>query len=533
MPQLALNQPPPPDYYAENLRRVLHHVRAFYGDLLTPEECAFAERIESCSSAAQRLFARLIGRRGPWIRVDKLNYSEVAHRQRALDELAAAQLVTVNSPAPADALLGLLTNDERARLFPVITAASKPQWIERCVSRYCDAHIAQRMARDFPWVYVREFALFKLYQLLFFGDAQQDMATFVLQDLGILTYESYDLNHAHRQFSDRVQLDRYLAVRALSGLSYRLDEAPSLAQTLVAGLASNAETRLEQRVRDRALNRIGRWHEQRAEFHAALDCYSRSSRHPARERATRLLHRLGDEAGAASLLSQIRAAPRCADEEDFAGRFGTRQRSRSSIATTECRLAGAVAPGDIERIAIDVLTAQRGRGWHLENRFSLGLAGLAFWPVVFADVPGAFVNPYQTGPVDLDWPDFLEPRRAILDAHLGALGDAFADVVRDTWTQKQGIANRLVSWAHFDAELLDAVLNAIPAAALLRLAQFVIANLHRLRTGFPDLLLVYGPGEYEFVEVKGPTDQLQPAQRIWFKVLQELQLPARVVKFKT
>ena len=44
--------------------------------------------------------------------------------------------------------------------------------------------------------------------------------------------------------------------------------------------------------------------------------------------------------------------------------------------------------------------------------------------------------------------------------------------------------------------------------------------------------MIYGPGSFEFVEVKGPTDQLQPGQRIWFEALEHLELPARVLKFR-
>ncbi|MCZ6711976.1 MAG: VRR-NUC domain-containing protein [Gammaproteobacteria bacterium] len=533
MPQLAANRPPPPDYYAENLRQVLAHVRLHYADVLMPEEHAFAQSVLACSAAAQRLFARLIGRKGPWIRVDKVNYAEVDDLENSLDELHLAELISVNDPAPADALLGLLTNPERAQVFPNIAARSKPQWIERCVSRHSDAYIAHRIARQFPWVCVRPYPILRLYQLLFFGDTHQDLSTFVLEDLGMLRYESYQLTPEHRQFADRVALDRYLRLRALNALSHRVDEMPTLAPSLAHALRMNTSSRLEARVRDRALNRLGRWHERRGESAAALDCYGLSTSHPARERSARVLQRLGDHAGVEKLLCMMRRAPRSTEEEDFAERFGAPRQS-STIPTTEFKLDGAV-PGDIEQYAIDTLTADRGRGWHLENRFSLGIAGLAFWPVIFADIPGAFVNPFQSAPVDLGWPDFLEPRADLLTAHLEMLGEEqrFVAFVRRTCLEKRGVANRLVSWRHFDETLLDAALSAIPAATLLSLAHLVLQNLHRLRTGFPDLLVVYGPGEYEFVEVKGPTDQLQPGQRIWFKELARLQLPARVVKFKS
>ena len=183
---------------------------------------------------------------------------------------------------------------------------------------------------------------------------------------------------------------------------------------------------------------------------------------------------------------------------------------------------------------MEVLTCAGGRAWHLENRFPLGIAGLLFWNAVFAPVKGAFLNPFQSGPVDLAWSDFARVRAQIIEERRTRLRTkgAVYDMLQNTWAAKQGVANRLVSWRHFDSAVLDAVVASIPESALLDLGYHVLTNLYRARTGFPDLLVIYGVERYEFVEVKGPEDQLQPGQRIWFKSLKQLGLPARVLKFK-
>ena len=72
----------------------------------------------------------------------------------------------------------------------------------------------------------------------------------------------------------------------------------------------------------------------------------------------------------------------------------------------------------------------------------------------------------------------------------------------------------------------------MPEPDLKEIARYVIQQPYRAKTGFPDLLVIYGNGSYEFVEVKGPTDALQPAQRIWLQVLGDIGSPARVLKFK-
>ncbi len=292
-------------------------------------------------------------------------------------------------------------------------------------------------------------------------------------------------------------------------------------------------SRVEQRTRDRLLNDLGRWHERRGELDQARACYLESTSHPARERLSRLLHRLGDHEGVATLLAAMRADPWAPEEQDFAGRFPGRRRSRPPMVSV-CRLHAATPPA-IEQHALTLLTAGGGQGWHLENLLPLGLAGLLFWDEVFAPVAGAFSHPLQPAPRDLFWPDFARVRQGLLSrrrdelARPGAVGQRLRAVSRC----KRGITNALVHWQALTPSLIETLLDNVPHEALMRLADYTIGNLHRCRNGFPDLLVVYGPGAWELVEVKGPNDQLQPAQRVWLATLEALSLPARVLKFKS
>ncbi len=74
--------------------------------------------------------------------------------------------------------------------------------------------------------------------------------------------------------------------------------------------------------------------------------------------------------------------------------------------------------------------------------------------------------------------------------------------------------------------------EGIPVEQLLALAEFTLRNLGRFRNGFPDLLLIYARNVFEFIEVKGPNDQLQAAQYSWLAELKRLGLPARVLRYK-
>ena len=547
MPQLVSQQPPPADYYAANLRLLLTEVSDRYHDLLDADDRNFVSACLSASIPAQRLFARLLSRRGPWIRVDSLDYPEVGAKGPALEELRAAGLVAVDPVAPADALLNLLTRPELNSLYPSIRVRTKAEFVNSCVGRYADSAIRRRLQHQVHWVCVNAFSSFNVCRLLYFGDERQDMSAFVVQDLGILRYEPYEIGASTRQFDVRAEVDGYLRLRGLSLLSRRVDTVPGLASRLLLGLWAEPETRAEQHQRNKVLLRLARWHERRGELDEALQCYARATAHPARERQVRILKRLGDDCSAKRLVAQIAATPWGSEEEDFARRYGRKrftkkppgrkwlgqQQDRNGVWTTLCQLSGPV-PAGIEGHAQRLLAANVGTGWHLENRFPLGLVGLLYWDEIYAPVKGAFTHRFQLGPRDLFWPDFAPARQSLLQARTQMLSrpGAVARRLHQVWAAKAGTANPLVNWQALSPPLIATLAQQVPAEVLLRLAARTINNLHRLRTGFPDLLMVYGPGAYEFVEVKGPGDQLQPAQRVWLRELDELGLPHRVLGFR-
>tara|TARA_A100001037_G_scaffold123214_1_gene112032 strand:- start:10861 stop:12474 length:1614 start_codon:yes stop_codon:yes gene_type:complete len=535
VPKLVARQPPPPDYYADNVRQLMGHVQRHYGDLLQPDEQSYLHGCQRLSPDALRLFARLLGRKGPWVRIDRLRYPEVVDLDCALRELQAATLVEINGPVPADGLLGLLTQKELLALFPSVSAAEvagKAQRVAHCISSYPDELIVRQVARQYPWVCVARYQVYFRLQVLFFGDARQDLSTFVLRDLGLSNYEPYELCRSQRQFAARTALDLYLRLLALASLARRGGEieaiVPHVLRELTACHKAGWPSRLHQRVAAKILNRLGRRYERQGDVAGALACYEDSTLHPARERRVRLLKGQGRDSEAATLIASIQSEPWSAAEQDFAERFGIR--ARCDIPTTRVPLARP-SPPRVEQHAIEELARQGDRAWHVENALPLSLAGLAYWPVIFTDAPGAFVNPFQLAPVDLFWDDFCAARQTAMGCREEQLASGFARTVRATFNAKRSISNRLVHWGVMSPELLDALLEAVPESQLHRLARYALENLPRARVGFPDLFVVGSQGGFEFVEVKGPTDQLQPAQRVWFKALQGLSMPARMLKY--
>ena len=535
--RLQPQQPPPPHYYAANLLAVVHTVVARYGDILTDVERGFGARIQSLSIDGQRLLARLIGRTRPLLREDSLNYPEVGDLPAALDELDERTLIDRCPAMTSRQILQLLTVDElRSTFWEVRTPlASKGERIERIVEVSPGRVCGWRIRRICRWLALRDVEQLQLYCLLFFGDRGQDLRTFVMRDLGIYRFEAVPLCKEARQFADRAMLDRFLELLRAQDEIVALGARPNAAgdraaiADLIDRLWHSAADRMLERRRSRALNRLGRNLERVGAFDMALTCYRRSTLAPARERRMRILHRLQDSAGVEALRSEIAVAPQTTLEADFASRFERPFRRPSLPVWQQTLNGGPSAPTAIEQHALRLLTADGGVGWHLENNLPMAIFALAYWEWLFAPVQGAFVNAFQTGPVDLFWPDFFAARKGRCQ---DPLDGALLPRLRSTIGAKADVANRLFNWRRFTPAVANAIFDAIPEEDLRALLAIVRDDLSGRRSGFPDLTVVYGPGRYEFVEVKGPTDQLQIHQRLWIQALQERHLPVRVLRFR-
>lgn len=533
--------PAPEDYYQNNCCLLFRFVLERYGDLLCPEERTQFEKYLSLSNDAQRLVARLLTRKGPQFRVDLLAYREIDDLGEAIEELESSGLLSRNPQVSADALLHLLRKDElvtfwcqsKSRAASEIRKLRKDELVTHLASRYTDRQIRDRLYADYTLIALQNPEVWELAKLLYFGEARSDWSTFVLNDLGRIRYEDVDIST--RQFENRNDLERYLSLMTLSRLSHNLAEHEQLAGVLAEHLIRVQGDRFVARRRDRALLRVARHLEKSQRAQEALSTYGSVQRHPARERSIRLLHRSGRTDEAEALLSSARHDPYSEEESQFCERFRQR-RAGFQPETFTVEFDSIDAEERIETQALRYLAEHRGlsMGAHVENVFVRSLTGLVYWPVIYQDIPGAFTNPFQSGPNDLYLEDFVDVRRAALEqleSELSAPG-ALQAHIRSTIDEKFNVANSLVSWSMFDVIDVEEMLDVIPEEDIRRLTSFQIRRLTQFRTGLPDLLVFYPDGGYELIEVKGPNDQLQPVQRLWFKHFDRMGIPARVMKIR-
>lgn len=536
---LTPQTPPPEDYYQNNCRLLFKHVLTRFPHLLDTAHKRALLAFLHADDDAQRLFARLLTRKGPWLRCDSLDYREVGDTQGAIDDLQARNLVQRQSPGPADALLNLLRKPELVDLAAhlglrgPVKNLRKSALIQVLLHARTDARLHRILDTHLRWLAIAEPRVWEDVKLLYFGGRAQDWSTFVMQDLGMVRYEA--VSQAGDRYDTANQFVADKRLRYLADLSYRVSEHPALGPALVERLGACEVDRWQRRRRNKSLLRVAQVQEKAGELNAALHTYAAAEIHPARERQVRILTRINRDSEAQQLLDKIRAEPLNEEEALFAARFGRRLGGYQPPVLEE-PIARIDPECSIEEQALQVLQERHGVQWgvHSENALIRSLTGLRYWNTLFAPAPGAFTNPFQVAPHDLTYEDFALERAAQIAATEAATADAenlhrhLVACAADKW----GIANALVSWRFLAGVDLEALLQAMPAADVAALTAYQIRNLYHRRTGFPDLFVAYGDGSYELVEVKGPNDQLQPGQRLWFARLDQLGIPARVLKLR-
>ena len=535
-----------PLYYRDNFEQLCATVREQYEDLLQQREMDFYDRYQSLDTSARCLYIRLVSRRGPLFRREQLSYPELGDLETVIPQLVANGLLQrVESPDP-ELLLQILRKDELLQIY-------SSQLEGRKTRRKADlqAHLmvtlepdqlvlAWRDSTD-PDCYLLEVDYrdcVELFQLLFFGNRRQNLTEFVLSELGVVRYWDYSLDREYRLFKNRQQIDDYLL---LGELREQYDEAvenddPEAVLAAVDPLLVQEDCALLLPRRDRLRNRVARQLERYAQWQQALTLYRSSQEHPARERQVRILQGMKRYEAALALCEAMAAEPWCEEERDFLRRqipLLQKKLGRSCEAVDKDQFLEErlLLPRteNVEQAAAEHYAGSWGHACYVENTLVNGAFGLALWEQIFLPLPGAFVNPFQSAPLDASSPDFYHRRRAAIDLRLQELanGDLETELL-GAYDRYLEISNRWVNWRYLPRDLLRQALRLIPTAHWLGMWQRILFDPRANRSGFPDLLVLDAERGYCFIEIKGPGDQLQLNQKRWLRFFQQQGIPAKV-----
>ncbi|MBL4679237.1 MAG: VRR-NUC domain-containing protein [Pseudomonadales bacterium] len=536
----------PTGYYLDNFKYLLDFVDEHYSNLLTKEELNYRRDFLSCSRDAQRLYVRLCGRRGPYFRVDKIFYDEIADLDAAIDTLRDKGFLWSPKDPDALALLSLLTKPDLLIAFPVmnkkllrgdIEASILAQYSVSEVVNHLSLHIVEPLGHE----------VITVYRLLFFGNLHQDFSEFVLRDLGLSPFENYTMDSSARYFDDRAILDATLASYELEASCYEVLEEKNL-ETLIEftdnclHLQSVEEPRLQARF-EKICNRVAREYERYKKDDLALKLYNRNDQASSLERQARIYAKQNKIDESVSICEAMYSAARTESEKEFSQNFARRLSKKHGLTLT---WMPEIVPDDFsvleieinndESLGVELLTStwfqkQGSQSWYVENSLIPGIFGLYFWDIIFLSIKGVFFNPFQRGPADLFTPEFLHLRSVLIQQRLDSLrvDENFQNSVLSNYDSKMKLANYFVNWNWLDRELVILALERIPRNHFHELFKHLLSDLRHNCSGLPDLVVFPKTEGYLFSEVKGPGDKLQDSQKRWFKFFSTNNIPANIV----
>ena len=525
-------------YYLDHFRQVLEAVKRRYGVLLDPAEHGHIGRIEALNEPAQMLYARLVNRKGPCFRLDRLSYPEIPDLERAVAALLAQGLLV-----PCDADLGATL---WPRLYGCFTLAElraslvehrppRPDrkgdllawlaswdgsaaWRGALLAR----HPVLRLPEHDPWPFLR---------FLFFGALRDNLSDFVTRELGYVVTESVEPDKLRAQFETRqAATDAYRMACLYAAFRDLRDTQPALdtlrwwqAQAIDRAALAAATTTF-----DRLVDRLGRRLERAGAVAEAIGLYATSPAAPARERQARLLLKDGRRDEAIELLETM-----ATDTGDTEEAYVARQilaRVAKTARRSEARQYQQSSPHIViaaagQSVEAATLGHYRRAGWdgvHSENWLWNAIFGLLLWDIIYDPDLGGFHSPLQFAPADLYEPGFYDRRRPQIEHRLALLRDpaeSFA-VMAKHHDEKAGLANPFVSWHGDLLALIRIASDRLPSAGLSAVLRRFAQDIKRRSRGFPDLFL-WSATEYRFVEVKSENDQLSAAQYQWLRFLGE------------
>jgi hypothetical protein len=525
-------------YYIDHFWQVLEAVKQRYGFMLNPTEQAHIRRVESLGEPAQMLYVRLVNRKGPCFRLDRLSYPEIPEL-----ETAVAELLTQDLLVPCDSgieaalrprLYGCFTLPElRAslgnyRMPRPVRKGDLLAWLEAWDggaawrAELLSRHPVLRLPASDPWPFLR---------FLFFGALRDNLSDFVTRELGLIVTERVEPEKLSAQFETRqAAVDAYRMACLYEEFRDLRDAQPALEtlrwwqaraidrEALAAGVTTF----------DRLIDRLGRRLERAGAGGEALVLYATSPVAPARARHARLLLKEGRRDEAVALLQAMAMGADDAEEAYVARQL--LGRVAKTARRSEARQYQQSSPHIIlekagQSVESATLEHYRRAGWdgvHSENWLWNALFGLLLWDIIYDPNVGAFHSPLQYAPADLHDRGFYGRRQARIEDRLALLrnpGESFAVIARH-YDAKAGLANPFVSWHADLLALMRIVIDRLPATGLSAVLRRFAQDIKNRSRGFPDLFL-WNATDYRFVEVKSDNDQLSAVQYQWLRFLGE------------
>lgn len=563
---MAIEQTPktelPPKYYLEYFNFVLDFVQEKYRHILNEGEWRFLRKYYCLSEDAQCLFIRFSNRRGLFFRVNKLSYSELSDIPALLNELLEREFIESLNPEKhqtfSKEMLSVWTTKELVEQFSKLLTEKKTTYkklkkeelVEAILQDFELNEIVETLNSFEPIIKVCFEYEVTFMKFLFFGNRYLDMTEFVMRDMGLVQFENHDDDKLVARFTTRKDAeDKWLITDQNDLFSQLKDTAPALdVYDWFMNFADSVNdlSEVAKPSYERLIIKVATFLEKSKLLDEALLVYRLTEQVPSRERQVRTLQKLNHIDEAFSLCQQMIEYPKNADEKfyaiDFLNKLNTKKRTKKSTTSWLHQAESITISIDfrhqVEMGVVDYYHQEGKLAVFAENHLWRAIFGLVFWDIVFDPSLVAFHHPFQRRPSDLYLPDFYEKRKDMIISHL----DSFANVqdllvyMGERYESKFGIANPFVVWLEEEGHhpiwlMVRKAVELIEFEAMKKILHEMSKNLVEHLRGFPDLFMWDDvAGEYCFVEVKSPTDNLSNQQLSWLQYFQEIGVNAKVLR---
>ena len=548
---MSENQTPEltPKYYRDNFNYLLDFVVDKYKEILQENEWRFLRKYNALNEDAQCLFIRFANRKGLFFKTAKLSYAEIENIDEQLQiliEKGFIEPLTRLHTAYFQDICKLATKTELLKITqtPGIKSASKEKVIEHIASELKAEEFIEKYSLTTEAIKVNFEYEVTFLKFLFFGNRYMDMSEFVVRDLGLIQYYQHDDDKLVARFETRKDAEEKWMISDQSEIFEQLKKEASGAEIYNWFLTLNDAIKDLSEVAKPSLERLklktARHLERLNLLEEAITIYALCNIPQANERRIRCLFKLGQKEETLALCDHLIEHSTNEEERLFAKDFSDRVRSKNTrekkLTTKKLHEAEritipAMYRGQVELGTIAHYINEGKYAIFAENHLWRGIFGLTFWDIIFDPSLVSFHHPFQRRPSDLHLPDFYEKRKEQIHELLESFTstEELTYFMGNNYIKHLNLANPFVIWVEGMWESIKIATQFIPLSTLKEILLHISKDITENSRGFPDLF-VWDEQDYEFIEVKSPTDSLSNRQLYWLGYFEEKGVNARVLR---
>lgn len=531
-----------PFYYWENFNYVLGYVKKQYQNLLSDSEIIFIQDFENLPKESQCLYLRLASRRAQWFREEKLFYVEISHISLRINELFENGFIRFASTHDSVDLGSILSVFSKKECIALTTTLAHFPKCPITISKYDLVNLCKPFSLELLQVLNElstrlicpiQLDYFTFIQFLFFGTKFRDMSEFVIRDLGHRQYVAVNEEEFVPYFQTRKEAIEKWKISLWRESFYEMSKDPasnvklvhSWNQEILPMFSTISDVAMASF--ERALFSLARWLERLGYLELALDIYEPSLSCLSLERRVRILGKLKRVEEALFLANvglELSVSPK---ETHFFEDFILKQNSKKHIKAVTQSLKSSPTllidiqwKGNVERGVIQYFENLGYSAHFTENHLWKNILGLISWDLIFDEKQTGIHHPFQWAPSHYSSEGFTLGKEKDFEEKICLLAspDLFIAHALEIMKNHEGKLNPLIDWATFDIPLMGELVRRVPVDSLANVLRYLWTHLSTHAKGFPDLF-IFKDFEYQFIEVKSPTDHLSAIQYFWHDFL--------------